>query len=383
MDKETRYPKSRDAERHPTNLFFFWPAIMAATATETVAASLNEFVSHFASSRDQDLPVREQAWATPNDIRLELGTMRLRDFSTTTRGVPTLVCAPYALHCATIADFAPGHSLVETLCQSGIGRVHVTDWRSATSAMQSLSIDNYFADLNVAVDELGSPVDLIGLCQGGWLALAFAARFPQKVRKLVLAGAPIDIAAGESKISNIATRTPLAVFEQLVRAGGGRALGKQMLELWESALTMNDERLVLQIPGNADSASIQNLLQRFSDWYDTTVDLPGRYYLQVVSWLFKENQLAEGKFVALGRCIDLKMVCHPTFLLAGRDDDLVASDQVLGAARRIGTPKAEIEMAIEPCGHLSLFLGAETLKRRWTAIARWLAEDRQKDQRAA
>jgi poly(3-hydroxyalkanoate) synthetase len=383
MDKETRYPTDRAAEQHPTDLFFFWPAIMAAAATDAVAASLNEFVRHIAGSREQDTPELEPAWTTPHHIRLELGTMRLRDFSTTTHGVPTLVCAPYALHCATIADFAPGHSLVDTLRRSGAGRVHVTDWRSATSEMQSLSIDNYFADLNVAVDELEPPVDLIGLCQGGWLALAFAARFPQKVRRLVLAGAPIDIAAGESKISNIATRTPLAVFEQLVQAGGGRVLGKRALDLWESALTINDERLVLQIPGNADSASIQNLLQRFSDWYDTTIDLPGRYYLQVVSWLFKENQLAEGKFVALGRRIDLKMVRHPIFLLAGRDDDLVASDQILGTARLIGTPKTEIETATEPCGHLSLFLGAETLKRHWTRIARWLAEDQHNEQQAA
>jgi poly(3-hydroxyalkanoate) synthetase len=383
MGEKTRYPKDRAAEQHPSNIFFYWPAVMAATATGAVAASLNEYARHFAGSREQDVPEPEQPWATPHHIRLELETMRLRDFSTTTHGVPTLVCAPYALHCANIADFAPGHSLVETLRRSGVSRIHVTDWRSATSAMQGLSIDNYFADLNVAVDELGPPVDLIGLCQGGWLALAFAARFPQKVRKLVLAGAPIDIAAGESKISNIATRTPLAVFEQLVRAGGGRALGKYLLELWESALEMNDKRLVLQISDNADSTSIQNLLRLFDNWYDTTVNLPGNYYLQVVSWLFKENRLAEGKFVALGRRLDLKTVCHPIFLLAGRDDELVASGQILGTAQRIGTPKTEIETATEPCCHLSLFLGAATLKRRWTQIAHWLADDQQNKQQAA
>ena len=309
--------------------------------------------------------------------------MRLRDFSADTNGVPTLVCAPYALHGATIADFAPGHSLIETLLQNGVGCVYVTDWQSATPEMQGLSIDNYLADLNVAVDELGPPVDLIGLCQGGWMALAFAARFPQKIRKLVLAGAPVDIAAGESKISNIATRTPLAVFERIVRAGGGRALGKQMLQIWESALEINDKRLVLQIFDNTESASTQNLLQRFDDWYDTIIDLPGTYYLQVVSWLFKENRLAEGKFIALGRHIDLKTVCHPIFLLAGRDDDLVASGQILGTGQHVSTPDTEIERATEPCCHLSLFIGAETLKRRWTQIAHWLVEDRKSNQQAA
>ncbi|MGO9774185.1 MAG: hypothetical protein ACLPSW_32460, partial [Roseiarcus sp.] len=32
------------------------------------------------------------------------------------------------------------------------------------------------AALSVAVDDPGSPVDLIGLCQGGWLSLVYAAR---------------------------------------------------------------------------------------------------------------------------------------------------------------------------------------------------------------
>jgi pimeloyl-ACP methyl ester carboxylesterase len=45
--------------------------------------------------------------------------------------------------------------------------------------MRYLSIDNYLADLDVAVDELGGKVDLVGLCQGGWMALLFAARFPE------------------------------------------------------------------------------------------------------------------------------------------------------------------------------------------------------------
>jgi hypothetical protein len=133
-------------------------------------------------------------WTTSNTVALELASMRLRNFSTGTGGLATLICAPYALHSATVADFAPGHSVVEALCQGGLPRVFVTDWRSATPETRYFSIDNYLADLNVAVDELGPPVDLIGLCQGGWLALVYAARFPKKVRPLVLVGAPIDIA---------------------------------------------------------------------------------------------------------------------------------------------------------------------------------------------
>jgi hypothetical protein len=52
-------------------------------------------------------------WTTSNTVALELASMRLRNFSIEKGGLATLICAPYALHSATIADFAPGHSVVE------------------------------------------------------------------------------------------------------------------------------------------------------------------------------------------------------------------------------------------------------------------------------
>ena len=64
--------------------------------------------------------------------------------------------------------------------------VCATDWHSATADMRFLGIDDYLSALNVAVDQIGGKVDLVGLCQGGWMSLVYAARFPAKVRKLVL-----------------------------------------------------------------------------------------------------------------------------------------------------------------------------------------------------
>ena len=48
--------------------------------------------------------------STINRIALELPSMRLREFSADGDGIATLVCAPLALHDATLTDFAPGHS---------------------------------------------------------------------------------------------------------------------------------------------------------------------------------------------------------------------------------------------------------------------------------
>jgi poly(3-hydroxyalkanoate) synthetase len=351
---------------------FMWPGAMAVAAGEAIAASLEQFGRYLSGAPFEAAETGQRLWTTSHRLRLQLGTMELRDFSTARTGVAALICAPFALHCATIADLGPGHSVVEALCERGVGRAYVTDWRSAGPEMRFLSIDSYLADLNVAVDELQPPVDLIGLCQGGWLALAYAARFPHKVRRLVLVGAPVDIAAEQSELSRLAAQVPLAAFEEFVSSQGGRVRGRLMLRMWGPTLGAQDERRVLQVPPDDHSAAMKGLLARFREWYDLTVDLPGTYYLEVASWLYKENRLAEGRFVALGRRIDLVSVHQPIFLLGARDDELVAPEQLFAAARRVGTPKQHIEMATEPCGHLSLFIGAETITRSWVRIADWL-----------
>ena len=351
-----------------------WPLFAAATASEAAASYFNDIAQAYMGEAAPETKA-DLTWTTPNRVALDLATVRLRDFSQGAEGVPTLLCAPFALHGATIADFAPGHSLVEALRNDGVRRLFVTDWRSAREDMRFLSIDNYLADLNVLVDELGAPIDLIGLCQGGWLALVFAARFPEKVRRLVLAGAPVDVRAGASAIATLAERTPLLAFRDLVRLGGGRVLGHQVLELWGPILEAEETVEVLQLAPDVEVSRARALDFRFREWYAWTVDLPGAFYLEVVSWLFKENRIAEGRFVALGRIVDLADVQVPVFLIAARDDNLVAADQLLATARLIGTPRDAVETVVEPCGHLSLFVGRQTLERTWGKVARWLTCD--------
>ncbi|MBS0518485.1 MAG: alpha/beta fold hydrolase [Proteobacteria bacterium] len=318
-------------------------------------------------------PQEEAAWATTNHVRLDLQTMRLRDFSVASTGQPTLVCAPFALHGATVADFAPGHSLVETLLHGGRHRLFVTDWRSATNDMRLLTVDNYLAELNVAVDEIGAPVDLVGLCQGGVMSLIYAARFPEKVRKLVLAGSPIDTDAGSSLFSTAARALPLSALDEVVDLGAGRMQGQRVMDVLRPTLIGNEGPKALQLDEATDAAAT-TLSERFNAWYDRTVDLPGVYYHQLLLWLFKENRLAEGRFEALGREIDLATVRHPLFLLAAKDDEFVAPDQLMSVRRLVSTDAEAIEAMIEPCSHLALFMGRIVLNDAWRRIARWLEQ---------
>jgi poly(3-hydroxybutyrate) depolymerase len=112
-----------------------------------------ENIKYLAESVQITFPAQPE-WATPNRILLDLETMLLRDFTPTdgrSADVPVLVDAPYAGHNSTIADYAKGQSLVETLQTGGLAHVFVTDWKSATREMKDFDIDKYLADIDKAV----------------------------------------------------------------------------------------------------------------------------------------------------------------------------------------------------------------------------------------
>ena len=360
---------------------WFWPL---AAGIELADEGLKMFADNlkFAAESATIAAPPPPEWATRNRVLLDLDTMRLRDFSlaaASVNGVPILIDAPYAGHRSTIADYDKGQSLVETLLDCGLERVLVTDWKSATEAMKDFDIDTYLADLNVAVDSVGGRVHLIGLCQGGWMSAMFAARFSDKVATLVLAGSPIDTAAGNGAIKKAAQKLPVSFFEEMVAAGGGRMLGKFMLAGWKNMHP--DEQYLekyIDLYEHIEDKSYIKRTERFERWYENPIDLPGRWYLQAITELFKENRLAKGTFVALGQTISLRDIKVPLYLLAGESDDITAKEQVFNAENLVGTPKHEIVKKLVPGGHIGLFMGSRTLQHVWPEIGAWIGHHQPK-----
>lgn len=372
MDKT---PSTDTLSASENSLPLFWPLAGVATAIEAGEDLVARNAAFALEAEKIDYDLRAE-FATPNQIRLDLHTLRLRDFTVNAAAgeIPTLVDAPFAGHTAVIADYHRGQSLVETLLGNGLTQVCVTDWKSATPEMKDYDIDHYLAELNVCIDDLGGKVNLVGLCQGGWMSAMLAARFPHKVNTLVLAGAPIDTAAGDGPIKRMALETPTEVYAQLVELGGGVMKGRFMLQGWKN---MHPEqqylRKYIDLWEHVDDPAYLSKTETFERWYESTVDLPGRWYMQAIVQLFKENRFARGEFVGLGRKLDLHDVRCPVYLLAGESDDITTKEQVFDARKYLGTPPAQVSSQLVPGGHIGLFMGSHTLRDYWPGIARWIA----------
>jgi len=87
-----------------------------------------------------------------------------------------------------------------------------------------LSLDALVTDLEAVVDALGlRRFPLIGLCQGGAVAIAYAARHPQRVSRLVLYDAyPHGAFAGDA---GEALARQARTFGQMIELGWGRKVG--------------------------------------------------------------------------------------------------------------------------------------------------------------
>ncbi|HZK42917.1 MAG TPA: alpha/beta fold hydrolase [Syntrophomonadaceae bacterium] len=314
-------------------------------------------------------------WATPNFIILEHQTLRLRHFPNREMDAkrPVLILPPQAGHHCNIADYSEEQSLVRVFHRYGFD-VYVTEWLSATSEYKELGIDDYIRLTNEAVNEIRKrtglfKIHLVGECQGGWQAAVYTSLFPEKIASLVVAAAPIDVEAVDSPMIEYA-RLPMQVFEYLVASGFGIMKGDYILSGFKD---MEPEQHYLRKYHNLwkmieeeDEAGIERFL-RFQNWYEYTQDLPGRFYLEVIRNIFKDNGLTKPGYIKLdGHPVDLSNIECPIIIMAGKKDHITPPEQAFALKDLVKTPSHDIIEILTEGGHIGTLMGNEALKNNWT-----------------
>lgn len=313
---------------------------------------------------------------TPNRKIFEDRAVILRRFDEDRTGDPILIVPPQAGHHSSIADYAPNQSLVQTCLRQTTHPVYVIEWKSSTLSRKDETIDDLVKQTMMCVKKAGPPVILAGLCQGGWLSAIYTALFPDDVRALVLAAAPIDFAAGGGKIQDMVHTLPLMYYQYLVGCGGGNMSGDLMLMGWKM---MNAyDRFVrdyLNLWINVQDKSYLKRARNFSRWYEYTQDISGRWYLEVVEKLFKQNRLIKGTLEVLCEYVDLQNISCPLALLAGERDDITLVPQVHNLEHYVSTPRDQIFKAVIPqAGHISVFIGKRALQHEWPSALAFIDE---------
>jgi poly(3-hydroxybutyrate) depolymerase len=317
---------------------------------------------------------RRPSWSSPNRVVFEAPVARLRDFSAPSAKpvVPTLVLPPQAGHDSCIVDFSPQQSQMGAILEAGLERAYTLDWIGATPETKDAAIDDYLEVIERAVKQVGGRVNLIGDCQGGWLAAIYAALHPEQINTLTLAGAPIDFHCGEpviyAALRSLAPGGNLALYRGMVAAGGGVVRGEDMLSGFIVIKPDNEIGRQMQLLAHIDDAGHVERYREFEDWFKHTQAIPGAFYLWIVEHLFRDNELIAGKLKIGDEPVDLGRITCPLNLLAGAKDHITPADQVFAVADYAGTPPPDVLRDTTAGGHLGLFMGREALRRHWPAL---------------
>jgi poly(3-hydroxyalkanoate) synthetase len=282
------------------------------------------------------------------------------------------VLPPQAGHDSCIVDYSTEQSQMRTIVEAGLERALSLDWVGATSETAAASIEDYMDVVDRAVEHCGGRVNLIGDCQGGWLATIYAAVHPERVNTLTIAGAPVDFHAGEPVIHDVMRRVApdgnLRFYEALVASGGGILRGRHMLTGFIMIQPGAEISRQIDLLLNLDDPAHVMRYREFEDWFKHTQDVPGAFYLWIVRHLFRDNELIRGSLEVRGQKVDLARIQMPLNLLAGATDHITPPDQVFALAAHAPTPPGLVTRHMSKGGHLGLFMSHEALREQWPAV---------------
>ena len=272
----------------------------------------------------------------------------------------------------SVLDLQPGGSLIEHMQNLG-HPVYLVDWGSADVVDASVSLADYVCGyLRTAVRLIRQrhavrTIDLLGICQGGGLALCLASLDPRGFSRLVTMVTAVDFHTPDDILGNLARGLDLPAL----LAPDGNVRGHLVAGLFERlrCLRAAANSTLVHTLLNGSVAERDRLL-RMCAWRDDYPDQAGLAWQEWVTSCYLENRLVSGTLALNGQQVDLRRLTMPVLNIYARDAHLVPP----AAARALGdlvAPERYAEMEL-PCGHLGVFAGRRTLSTLPAALSKFL-----------
>ena len=292
--------------------------------------------------RDADVQIA----TTPKDLvwsQDKVSLFHFRPLAEKRVAVPVLIC--YGLVGRwTMTDLQEDRSLVRNLLNLGLD-LYVVDWGNPSRADRYLTLDDYIlCYLDGCVAEIakraGVPkINLLGVCEGGVFATAFAALEPERINTLTLTITPIDFHADtvEDRLGhgfiNIWTRSlsPEDV-DRLIDANGnlpGEFMGAIFNQMSPMRSLLKYNLDLLEIVD--DEQRLMNWL-RMEKWIADRPDHPGEAAKQWMKDLYQQNKLVRNEWELDGHRVDLHNIRMPVLNVYAKDDHIIppATSRALG-----------------------------------------------------
>jgi len=313
--------------------------------------------------------------ATPKDVLIERGTMRLYHYHPRTDDVYRV---PLLLVMATtnrgyIFDMVPGQSLVEYLLDAGFD-VFMLDWDAPRADERNLSLESYVLDFlpaavaRVKEETSEDDVTVVAYCFGGVLSLLWAALHPDDgLANLVTFTTPVDFSRMEM-FQSWADRRFFDV-DRLVDTFGN-CPGDYLYTAFDMLRPGQRAAGNIRLYDNLWNDDFVKSYRMFDRWSADILPLAGEYFRQTTKKLMWGNELLEGTLEVGGRRVDLGEIRVPFLHVAAEHDHIVPTAASAPLIGMVGS-KDKNEIVLKG-GHVSLVAGGNAIKRLWPNLVEWL-----------
>ena len=302
----------------------------------------------------------------------KLVVYRFRGERPPTAKVPILIV--YALvNRPYMVDLQDDRSLVRNLLARGED-VYLIDWGYPDRADRWLTLDDYINGYiarsvdAVAAHSGSSPINLLGICQGGAFSLCFAAMHPQKVRNLITMVTPVDFRTPDNMLSNWVQSMDVDLFVDTL--GNVPADLMNLCYLMLKPIRLNQQKYIGLVDILDDKVEMENFL-RMEKWIFDSPDQAGEAFRQFLKDFYQGNKLVNGGLKIGGHEVHLGNVTMPVLNIFAEQDHLVppAASRVLGD--HVGTD--DYTQVAFRGGHIGIYVSGRAQREVPGAIHDWLA----------
>ncbi len=299
------------------------------------------------------------------------GTTRLLDYGgPTAADAPPVLVIPSLINRAYIVDLSEQRSLLRFLAAAGL-RPFLVDWGKPGSVERNFSLTDYVAGrlesaLDAVLDATGRPVQVIGYCMGGLLALALAHRRRRDIASLALLATPWDFHVDRQNTGATLSRAMQPILPWL------ESIGELPVDLIQVLFFGLDPYMVIRKFlnfGTLDPASSRAIeFVALEDWLNDGVGLATGVARECLVGWYGANTPGRGEWRVAGRPVLPQTLALPALVVVPQQDRIVlpASSEVLAQT----LPQAQ--RLLPPLGHIGMVVGRRAEEELWRPLLEWL-----------
>lgn len=330
-----------------------------------IDATLRKALSR-AAAVDQD---PASAYVTPHKIVAQTDNGHLMCFGDTS--LPPLLVIYSLVNHPAILDLSPRRSVLGALARGGVCP-YLLAWHPPQAARQHLQLADYIlGDIADAVRWIDQhhqrPPRLLGVCQGGVLALCHAAIAPNTLAGLITLATPWNNNGEDNRLAQLAQQIDIPALAAATSNISGPGLATLFASLKPFALGPLRYNALADL-SDADESELAEFM-RMERWMYGGPDLAGAAFVEFTQQIYQNNALANGTLPLESFRVSLSDIDIPIFNAYATQDHLVPPSAAGNLKQAVSGAVTEMEL---PGGHLGLFIGRRAHKALYPAMLDWL-----------